>query len=429
MTTETSYFYLNHSNVWPGFELPPPIVNTPEGLLTLDRVDEETFAPRAVFRGGPFEDFYEPGPWLRFRVYADPPPEGTYVQMFTATTDIEPFFDPDADQPFEDPPWRKAPLNEFDILVPNTAEEPLWIGGVLRSDGRHAPVLHQMRVDFGCDSYLDFLPTIYADDNQRDLLRPFLSLHESVLGGLEDTITGLPQLFDPFATPDGEYPSWLSWLARWLAFDLSEIWEEAKTREYLAQAFQLYGWRGTIEGLRRYLKWYAGVEAHIEEPGLYTHLWTLGETSTLGFTTMLAPAELQGAVVGTTATLDQSHLTRGERLGAVLFEDLAHRFCVQVYCAELNRPGALEDVRTVIEREKPAHTDYQLCVIEPRMRVGVQARVGIDAIVASGPPAARLGLVLGGAVLATEAEPCDATAATPVEGLSVCDNEVEQEEL
>jgi hypothetical protein len=122
---------------------------------------------------------------------------------------------------------------------------------------------------------------------------------------------------------------------------------------------------------------------------------------------MLAPAHPQGAVVGTSATLGQSHLTRGEDFGAVLFEDVAHRFCVRVYCAELTRPGAFEDAQAVIEREKPAHTTYHLCVIEPRMRVGVQATVGIDAIVAQGPPAAQTGMVLGMGTLAAEAEPCE----------------------
>jgi hypothetical protein len=119
---------------------------------------------------------------------------------------------------------------------------------------------------------------------------------------------------------------------------------------------------------------------------------------------MLAPAHLQGAVPGSSATFDQAHLSRGDRPGAPLFEDLAHRFCVQVYRAELNRPGALADVRAVLDREKPAHTSYHLCVIEARMRVGIQARVGIDAIVAQGPPAAQFGMLLGDSVL-TDAPP------------------------
>jgi hypothetical protein len=36
----------------------------------------------------------------------------------------------------------------------------------------------------------------------------------------------------------------------------------------------------------------------------------------------------------------------------------------------------------VIEAEKPAHTTYHLCLLEAAMRVGAQARLGIDAIVA-----------------------------------------------
>jgi hypothetical protein len=39
----------------------------------------------------------------------------------------------------------------------------------------------------------------------------------------------------------------------------------------------------------------------------------------------------------------------------------------------------------VLDREKPAHTTYHLCVIEPRMRVGLQSIVGVDAIVGGAP--------------------------------------------
>jgi phage tail-like protein len=262
-----------------------------------------------------------------------------------------------------------------------------------------------MRVDYGRDTYLTYLPAIYGEEaSRRDFLERLLSLYESVLGGLVGKIEDLPLLFNPFAAPGDGFPSWLSWLAGWLAFDLDEDWSDGQTRQYLAQAFDLYGWRGTASGLRRYLKLYAGVEARIVEPALETSLWCLGETSTLGFTTMLAPSELQGAVLGTSATLDQSYLMRSDDRGVALFQDIAHRFCVQIYCAELSRPGALDDARAVIEREKPAHTAYHLCVIEPRMRVGFQASIGIDAIVGKGPPPARIGMALDTGVIAADTE-------------------------
>src|SRR5262249_5761152 len=111
---------------------------------------------------------------------------------------------------------------------------------------------------------------------------------------------------------------------------------------------------------------------------------------TLGFNTMLAPAHEQGAVLASTAVLGQSHLLAEDAIGAPLFADVAHRFCVQVYAAHLPDARAREQVVRVLDREKPAHTDYHLCVIEPRMRVGFQARVGIDSIVAGPPPEWRL---------------------------------------
>src|SRR5439155_21743960 len=98
-------------------------------------------------------------------------------------------------------------------------------------------------------------------------------------------ITDLPLLFDPKRSPTDGFPSWLSWLAGWLAWLPDEEWSESEARQYLAEAFELYGKRGTLEGLRRYLRLYAGVESHIYEPALHAWLWSLGETSTLGFTT------------------------------------------------------------------------------------------------------------------------------------------------
>jgi phage tail-like protein len=387
-------------------------------------VPDAAFVPQGSFWGGPFEADGRPVQWHRMRVDAAPLSEGAHLRLFTCTSDgpADPPVDPQAENPFADPAWQRLPHDVLDALIlrqpaapPTSTSAPipaptptpppvpanagwdapsgqtlspparyLWIGGLLQSDGSGSPTLRQIRVDYGRDTYLRHLPAIYAEKAaSRDLLERFLSLFESVLGGLEDTIeTSLPQLFDPGATP----ARFLPWLAGWLAFDLDEDWSDEQQRQRIAEAFSLQSKRGTVEGLRRYLKLYAGVEARIEEPSLQTSLWSLGEVSTLGLNTMLAPAHAQGAVLGTTATLGQSHLIGAEDYGAPLFEDLAFRFCVQIHRSELTRPGALDEVRAVIEREKPAHTDYHLCVIEPRMRVGFQARVGVDTIVGGRPP-------------------------------------------
>jgi hypothetical protein len=71
--------------------------------------------------------------------------------------------------------------------------------------------------------------------------------------------------------------------------------------------------------------------------------------------------------------------------------------------ARVSAPATLARLREVIEREKPAHTTYQLCLVEPGLRVGTQALVGVDTLLGGGPaPVTRLGeppprgLVLGG---------------------------------
>jgi phage tail-like protein len=79
-----------------------------------------------------------------------------------------------------------------------------------------------------------------------------------------------------------------------------------------------------------------------------------------------------------------------EDFGAPLFTDSAHLFTVRVKAAAVQAAGRLDAVRAVLDAEKPAHTDYHLCVVEPTFRVGVQARVGIDAFVAPPPPPGRL---------------------------------------
>ena len=120
---------------------------------------------------------------------------------------------------------------------------------------------------------------------------------------------------------------------------------------------------------------------------------------------MLAAAHPQGAVVGSTATLDYSNLISNEEFGSPLFEDVAHQFTVQVYRSALSCPATISRVQALLDREKPAHTDYHLCIIEPRMRVGFQAAVGIDTVIAGSAEGIRLGAASLDAIDAIGGEP------------------------
>ena len=409
MATESGYFYLNAGNAWPSVT-PGPGIMVSGGMLGLESVGS-SFAPAGVFLAGPFQVSDLPTAWFRFQArMADgsAPTSVAHVQFFSfVSAGPAPSWNPSAGNPFTATGWKAAPRDALDFAITNPPGLKLYIGGILRGDGTSTPLLEQARVNYGRDTYARFLPPVYRKQPAAaDFLDRFLSIEQSVLESIEQEIDDLPRLFDPAAAPAGDPPSWLGWLSGGLTFLLDEHWTESEARQNLAGAFDLYGERGTIEGLRRYLRIYAGVNAVIQEPAREAAIWSLGDAGLLGFSTMLAPGPLQGAVLDTSATVDRSHLTTGEDFGAALFEDVAHRFCVQVYCAELTTPGALDTVRAVLDREKPAHTTYDLCVIEPAMRVGVQALLGIDTIVAAGPPPAGTGFALGSRTLAGKSEVC-----------------------
>jgi hypothetical protein len=65
-----------------------------------------------------------------------------------------------------------------------------------------------------------------------------------------------------------------------------------------------------------------------------------------------------------------------------LFDETAHLFSVVLPAGRCLGDDERTRLRDIVDAEKRAHTDYHLCLIEPRMRVGFQARVGIDSIVA-----------------------------------------------
>jgi phage tail-like protein len=403
-TAPTGFIYLNAANRWPTFQLDSVAIGS-SGALTLTAAGSG-YASAGVLLGGPFQALDGSTPWYRFTVDGELP-DATHLQVFTFTSasGTTPPFAPSSSVPF--PGWQAAPRDTLQGVIFNAPAPNLWIGVVLRSDGTATPTLRQIRIDYGRDTYLQYLPSIYrADPTSADLLDRLLSLAETALGDLRGEIIDLTRLFDPAAAGYRGYPSWFAWLSGWLAWQLDQNWTEEQARAFLAEAFRLYSMRGTVEGLRRYLKIYGGVNAFISEPALTTTVWALGANSTLGFTTMLAPGSAAGSILDSTAILDAANLTDStDPFGSDLFDDIANRFCVEINAGELTQPGALAAVRAVLDREKPAHTVYELCIVPPRMRVGAQSRIGIDTVI-GGPREMQLGSRLDNAVLAAKDREC-----------------------
>lgn len=287
----------------------------------------------------------------------------------------------------------------------------LWLRLFLASDRPDVtPLLRQVQAETAGEEYMNYLPAIYRrDHDEHSFLRHWLTLFRSQLGDLEWTLEAMARRFDPATTPEDH----LEWLASWLAFDPPPGWATDDLRALLPRLFQLYRRRGTPFGVAEFVQLYTGVRPVVIEAFPERRFWMLDHTSSLGFDTGLAPLGADGIVVpeltaagcqvapaetvGDGVWTEPAGLVVGEvvvgqsgplaaaEFGEPLFSETAHRFTVLAPAALAPQPAQRQAIREIIEMEKPAHTDFYLCFLDARLRVGLQACIGIDSIIA-GPP-------------------------------------------
>jgi phage tail-like protein len=106
--------------------------------------------------------------------------------------------------------------------------------------------------------YIESLPVIYADN---DFLARFLLLFQNVWEPLEQRQDHIDMYFDPRTSP----ASFLPWLASWLDLSFNQHWPEIRRRRLLAEAIDLYRWRGTRYGLVRMIEVCTGITPEVAE--------------------------------------------------------------------------------------------------------------------------------------------------------------------
>ncbi len=306
-----------------------------------------------------------------------PLPPAAHVRLWTRTgaAAAQPPFPPPLPEPGEDRlrtapgHWRASPLDAPDALVLHEPAAYLWLCLELSGDGTASPAIRSVRADHLGTGLPGRLPAIYAAADADETTFRVVQLLAAPLDAIGAAIADLPRGFDAAAAPADR----LDGLGAWVAQSLDDRLPLPERRAGVGEAFVRHGLRGTRAELERTLSEVAGAPVRITEPAQEVDVWSLGE-SPLGWRTMLVPAEAQGAVVGTTAVVDGSHLIVDEDRGWPLNADVAHRFCVHVD-GELERDRERE-LRAAVEREKPAHTLASVCVRgEPRLSVG-SASVG-----------------------------------------------------
>jgi phage tail-like protein len=359
-------------------------------------------------------------------------------------------------------------LHEF--LVQSREGRYLWLRLILKGDGHGTPIVRAIRAHYPRSSYLAYLPAVFAaDDESRWFLERFLSVFQTEWDDLERRIEEISRYFDPNAVPAGDA---LQYLARWLALPLEGGWDEEQKRRLLTAASLIYRQRGTIDGLRDYLRVYLqnitglalapehssfkitdqslkdlkseGVpDSVLRKLEIIRNQEIVGEKKLLGILEavigdeqtakfksvilnlastepleypqiiegfrerqrlMLSIDNLgdlgQGAPLWGPSQVGRLQLDVFAREGEVrlvstgdperdLLHEYAHRFRVFVPAAWVRTAEHERMVRRALDAEKPAHTCYDLCLVEPRFRVGLQSTVGLDTIIGA-YPAARL---------------------------------------
>jgi phage tail-like protein len=160
--------------------------------------------------------------------------------------------------------WSVALANPKDALINNTPGRYLWLKIDLIGSEDQSPTLSTARVVFPRTSYLRYLPAIYQQqERSRDFLERFLSIFETLLGGLESDISQVVRYFDADASvTEGDF---LRWLASWFAISVDNNWDDERVRALIKRAPSLYKKRGTREGLEEMIEIYTGGKPIIVE--------------------------------------------------------------------------------------------------------------------------------------------------------------------
>ena len=284
-------------------------------------------------------------------------------------------------------------------LIQSAEGQYCWVRICLLSDGFETPTLSGLRVHYPRHSYATFLPAIFSEDDEaRSYLSRFLSIIEAEWGQIEQQVEEVGRYFDPKAVPAG-LP--LHYLADWFALPLEGAWSDAQNRKLLCQMPTLYPKRGTAVALRDYLKIYlqnmTEMPPHMqgEFPKLvegfrarqYMKLLS-DENGTLDRQMPLwGPSKVGRLQTEVYAEVGAARLVSLGDPQTEIFDAYAHRFRIFMPAAWVKTKSDEMMIRRAIDSEKPAHTAYDLCLVAPRFRIGIQSTVGIDTIVGGYPKA------------------------------------------
>ncbi|GIW72529.1 MAG: hypothetical protein KatS3mg102_2071 [Planctomycetota bacterium] len=245
--------------------------------------------------------------------------------------------------------------------------------------------LYQVELQVADFSPIEFLPAIYqrSDLSGRNFLREFLWIFQHLFNETRQKLDHLHTYFDPLETP----ARFLPWLGSWVAMTLEEDWPEFKRRNLIRKAVELYQLRGTVRGIKIYLKIFTGVEPRIRE-----NYWPFEGIQVCPFP-MYPEKDADGnpiedeEVRRIVARPDWKGATIGEDMVEMPWVDKRHVFTVELPMRQEEVDlDTIKRIHRILDMEKPAHTDYYV-IFQPEeegpeedfaIQVGVRSTIGVD---------------------------------------------------
>jgi phage tail-like protein len=340
--------------------------------------------------------------WHRIEIRATVP-QSTRIEVATLTSE-EALTEPEI--ALLDDRWVAAAtfgdpdLDEWDALVFSPPGRYLWLRLTLVGDGLSTPVLTDAAVQPFRHTSIERLPAIFAA-GESDFLERFLALTDTVRESVTELLDDLPLQLDPRSADASERRDFLAWLGRWIGMDDLGRLPEVRRRRLIRAAAELYRRRGTPDGVARHVGMWLGRRVEVLEH-YRLRRWAVARQARLGDDSVLfGPEVVRRLRLDEFSAIGEFRLvsTPSPRLDP--FAVFAHAFTVCVHASACDDTAALADAAARIARAvSPAHTAPEVAVVRATARVGVQARLGIDALVAGPPPAGRVGDEIGMAVAA-----------------------------
>lgn len=389
--------------------------------LDEDQPEPSPFQRTGLVLLGPFDSLIDRCVWHRVIIRGEMP-GGASVMITTQTSDIELPVAQLADRPWETRlGCTTIEPKGWDGLITGAPGRYLWLRLELVGNGSMTPVLRQVELEFPRISLRRYMPAVYGGEpRSADFTDRFLSLFDRELRDVEQVIDSMASLFDPLSTPA------LDWLGSWIGEVLPRSLPERRRREMLARTARIAAVRGTRDALWKMLVTYLGLDTLVHvcqcEAGpcscrrpaptcpprpQYRWAWTppplilehyrlrrwlelgagrLGDQAVLWGKRIVNRSKLDdGALVGVTQLKGSQDPLRDP------FHVYAHKFTVFVPAAAACTPQRRHEIEQLVAVESPAHTAATIEFVEPRLRIGFQSMIGLDAVVARVPQGVALG--------------------------------------